>query len=181
MGFPKFILTEHLKMYQIGKSIVTNPGLESSYKKQPYSLNAFNLNLQYNNCTHIFPFYTMLICKTDLQLLFWQSPIILSDFQNLLLSLRSYNPRQNYLRKFCPSCPLSYATTLFLKWQFCGKKSPSPSWMFLPTNAQGWGFLLNTRRHCFLGKGEREELVQLRPLEKCSASIQFSQQFCSRL
>ena len=77
MGFPKFILTEHLKMYQIGKSIVTNPGLESSYKKQPYSVNAFNLNLQYNNCTHIFPFYTMLICKTDLQLLFWQSPIIL--------------------------------------------------------------------------------------------------------
>ena len=184
MGFPKLILTEHLEIYQISKSIVTNPGLESSNKKESYSLDVFKINQQFqNNITvHIFTFYTIMIGKTDLQnLLFWQSPILLSDFQNLLLSLRSYNPGQNYLRKFCPSCPLSYATKLFLKQQVCGKKSPSPSSMLLPTNAQGSGFLLNTQQHCFHGKGEREELVQLQCFEKCSPSVQFSQEFCPRL
>ena len=91
---------------------------------------------------------------------------------------RDYNPGQNYLRKFSPSCPLSYATKLFPKRRLCGKKTPSPNSMLLPTNAQGSGFLLNTQQHCFQGKGEREEPVQLR---KCCPSIQFSQQFCPRL
>ena len=97
------------------------------------------------------------------------------------LWLRGYNPRQHYLRKFSPSCPLSYTTKLFPKRRLCGKKTPSPNSMLLPTNAQGSGFLLNTQQHCFQGKGEKEELVQLRCLEKCCPSIQFSQQFCSRL
>ena len=79
------------------------------------------------------------------------------------------------------SCPLSYATKLFPKRRLCGKKTPSPNSMLLPTNAQGSGFLLNTQQHCFQGKGEREEPVQLRFLEKCCPSIQFSQQFCPRL
>ena len=61
------------------------------------------------------------------------------------------------------------------------RKTPSPNSMLLPTNAQGSGFLLNTQQHCFQGKEQREELVQLRCLEKCCASIQFSQQFCPRL
>ena len=91
------------------------------------------------------------------------------------------NPGQNYLRKFSPSCPLSYATKLFPKRRLCGKETPSPDLMLLPKNAQGSGFLLNTQQHCFQGKGEREELVQLRFLEKCCPSIQFSQQFCPRL
>ena len=30
-----------------------------------------------------------------------------------------YNPRQNYLRKFSPSCPLSYTTKLFPKQHLC--------------------------------------------------------------
>ena len=93
----------------------------------------------------------------------------------------SYNPGQNYLRKFSPSCPLSYAAKLFPKRRLCGKKTPSPNSMLLPTNAQGSGFLLNTQQHCFQGKGEREEPVQLRCLEKCFPSIQFSKQFCPRL
>ena len=97
------------------------------------------------------------------------------------LWLRGYNPRQHYLRKFSPSCPLSYTTKLFPKRRLCGKKTPSPNSMLLPTNAQGSGFLLNTQQHCFQGKGEKEEPVQLRCLEKCCPSIQFSQQFCSRL
>ena len=91
-----------------------------------------------------------------------------------------YNPWQNYSRKFSPSCPLSYATKLFPKRRLCGKKTPSPNSMLLPTNAQGSGFLLNTQ-HYFQGKGEREEPVQLQRLEKCFRSIQFSQQFCPRL
>ena len=91
------------------------------------------------------------------------------------------NPGQNYLRKFSPSCPLSYTTKLFPKRRLCGKETPSPDLMLLPKNAQGSGFLLNTQQHCFQGKGEREELVQLRFLEKCCQSIQFSQQFCPRL
>ena len=91
---------------------------------------------------------------------------------------RDYNPGQNYLRKFSPSCPLSYATKLFPKRRLCGKKTPSPNSMLLPTNVQGSGFLLNTQQHCFQGKGEREEPVQLR---KCCPSIQFFQQFCPRL
>ena len=41
------------------------------------------------------------------------------------------------------------------KRRLCGKKTPSPNSMFLPTNAQGSGFLLNTQQHCFQGKGER--------------------------
>ena len=39
---------------------------------------------------------------------------------------------------------------------------------------------INTQQHCFQGKGEREEPVQLRCLENCCPSIQFSQQFCPR-
>ena len=89
--------------------------------------------------------------------------------------------KTTWMRRFSPSCPPSYATKLFPKRCLCGKKSPSPSSMLLHTNAQGSGFLLNTQRHCFQGKGEREELVQLWCLEKCSPSIQFSQQFCSSL
>ena len=87
--------------------------------------------------------------------------------------LSSYNPGQNYLRKFSPSCPLSYATKLFLKRRLCGKKTPSPNSMLLPTNAQGSGFLLNTQQHCFQGKGYRYG----RCFEKCSPSMQFSQRF----
>ena len=90
---------------------------------------------------------------------------------------KSYNPRQNYLRKFSPSCPLSYATKLFPKRRLCGKKTPSPDSMLLPTNAQGSGFLLNTQQHCSQGKGEREEQVQPRFLEKCCPSIQFLNSF----
>ena len=41
----------------------------------------------------------------------------------------SYNPGQNYLRKFSPSCPLSYAAKLFPKRRLCGKKTPSPNSM----------------------------------------------------
>ena len=44
---------------------------------------------------------------------------------------RGYNPGQNYLRKFSPSCPLSYATKLFPKRRLCGKKTPSPNSMLL--------------------------------------------------
>ena len=98
-----------------------------------------------------------------------------------LVNIHSHNPGQNYLRKFFPSCPLSYATKVFPKRRLCGKKTPSPNSMLLPTNAQGSGFLLNTQQHCFQGKGEREEPVQLRCLEKCCPSIQFSQHFCPRL
>ena len=75
---------------------------------------------------------------------------------------------------FSPSSPLSYATKLSPKRRLCGKKTPSPNSMLLPTNAQGSGFLLNTQQHCFHAKGEREEPVQLRCLEKYSPSIQFS-------
>ena len=92
-----------------------------------------------------------------------------------------FNPGQNYLRKFSPSCPLFYPTKLFPKRRLCGKKAPSPNSMWLPINAQGSGFLLNTQQHCFQGKGEREEPAQLRCWEKCCPSIQFSQQFCPRL
>ena len=68
---------------------------------------------------------------------------------------KNNNPGQNYLRKFSPSCPLSYATKLFPKRRLCGKKTPSPNSMLLPTNAQGSGFLLNTQQHCFQGKEGR--------------------------
>ena len=61
------------------------------------------------------------------------------------------------------------------------KKNPSPNSMLLPTNAKGSGFPLNTQQHCFQGKGEREEPVQLWCFQKCCPSIQFSQQFCPRL
>ena len=85
------------------------------------------------------------------------------------------------MRKVSPSCPLSYATKLFPKRRLCGKKTPSPNSMLLPTNAQGSGFLLNTQQHCFQGKGQRKEPVQLRCLEKCFPSMQFSQQFLSKI
>ena len=87
-----------------------------------------------------------------------------------------YNPGQNYLRKFSPSCPLSYATKLFPKRRLCGKKTPSPNSMLLPTKAQGSGFLLNTQ-HCFQGKGEREEPVQLRCLENAVQVYNFLNSF----
>ena len=114
---------------------------------------------------------------------FWQFLLTFRPkiLPSVLSVMSTYNPGQNYLRKFSPSCPLSYATKLFPKRRLCGKKTPSPNSMLLPTNAQGSGFLLNTQQHCFQGKGEREEPVQLRCLEKCCPSIQFSRQFCPRL
>ena len=89
--------------------------------------------------------------------------------------------RTKLLEKVFPSCALSYATKLFPKRRLCGKKNPSPNSILLPTNAQGSGFPLNTQQHCFQGKGEREEPVQLWCFQKCCPSIQFSQQFCPRL
>ena len=87
--------------------------------------------------------------------------------------------RTKLLEKVFPIMSTFIPTKLFPKARhLCGKKSPSPSSMLLPTNAQGTGFLLNTQQHCFQRKGEREQPVQLRCLEKCSPSIQFSQQFC---
>ena len=41
----------------------------------------------------------------------------------------------------------------------------------------GIRLFLNTQQHCFQGKGEREEPVQLWCLEKCPPSIQFSLSF----
>ena len=64
-----------------------------------------------------------------------------------------YNPRQNYLRKFSSSCPLFCATKLFPKQCLCGKKTPSPNSMLLPTNVQGSGFFLNTQQHLLSGEG----------------------------
>ena len=95
-----------------------------------------------------------------------------------------YNPGQNYLNEkvfpimstFLRNKTISEMTPLI-----CRKKYPSPSSMLLPRNTQGSGFLLNTQQHCFQGKGEWKETVQLRCLEKCSPSIKFSQQFCPRL
>ena len=122
----------------------------------------------------LYIFYAMLV-QISRRYDFMLSSVIISCI------VMTCNPGQNYLRKFSPSCPLSYATKLFPKRRLCGKETPSPDLMLLPKNAQGSGFLLNTQQHCFQGKGEREELVQLRFLEKCCPSIQFSQQFCPRL
>ena len=119
--------------------------------------------------------------ELPLHLILWKRPVKYNCMNEPNQERMSYNPGQNYLRKFSPSCPLSYATKLFPKRRLCGKKTPSPNSMLLPTNAQGSGFLLNTQQHCFQGKGEREEPVQLRCFEKCCLSIQFSQQFCPRL
>ena len=81
-----------------------------------------------------------------------------------------------------PQTPVSLRRSFRKSVSIYPRSAPaSPNSMLLPTNAQGSGFLLNTQQHCFQGKGEREEPVQLRFLEKCCASIQFSQQFCPRL
>ena len=45
------------------------------------------------------------------------------------------------------------------------KKTPSLNSVLLATNTLGSGFLLNTQHHCFQGKGEREEPVQLRYMD----------------
>ena len=90
--------------------------------------------------------------------------------------------RTKLLDKVFPIMPTFLRNKTISKTRrLCGKKTPSPNSMLLPTNAQGSGFLLNTQQHCFQGKGEREEPVQLRCLEKCCPGIQFSQQFCPRL
>ena len=70
------------------------------------------------------------------------------------------------LEKVYPIMSTFLHNKLFPKRRLCGKKSPYPSFMLLPTNAQGSGFLLNTQQHCFQGKGEREEPVQLRRFKK---------------
>ena len=57
------------------------------------------------------------------------------------------------------------------------KPLPPIQCSFQSTNAQGSAFLLNIQQHCFQGKGEREEPVQLRCLEKCFPSIQFLNSF----
>ena len=57
------------------------------------------------------------------------------------------------------------------------KENPYPNLMLLATNAQGSGFLLNTWQHCFQGKGEREELVQLQCLEECPQVCNFLNSF----
>ena len=114
----------------------------------------------------------------------WQKLIILEHsviYQIRWNTVVTFNSGQNYLRKFSPSCPLSYGNKTISRTTYCGQKTPSPNSMLLPTNAQGSGFLLNTQQHCFQGKGEREEPVQLRCLEKCCPSIKFSQQFYPRL
>ena len=89
--------------------------------------------------------------------------------------------RTKLLEKVFPIMSTFLRNKTISRTTYCGEKSPSPNSMLLPTNAQGSGFLLNTQQHCFQGKGEREKPVQLRCLEKCCPSIQFSQQFCPRL
>ena len=58
---------------------------------------------------------------------------------------------------FLSNKTISKTTTLW-------KEIPFPQFNVAssPTNARGSGFLLNTQQHCFQGKGEREEPVQLR-------------------
>ena len=60
-----------------------------------------------------------------------------SVLQSAIQASCSYNPGQNCLRKFSPSCPLSYATKLFPKRRLCGKKTPSPNSMLLPHKRPG--------------------------------------------
>ena len=140
------------------------------------TINFFKAQYQCAYSPHclLYIFYGMLV-QISRRYDFMLSSVIISCI------VMTCNPGQNYLRKFSPSCPLSYTTKLFPKRRLCGKKTPSPDSMLLAKNAQGSGFLLNTQQHCFQGKGEREEPVQLRFLEKCCPSIQFSQQFCPRL
>ena len=112
----------------------------------------------------------------------FQSPGIESsnhlDFYNLMSSLQS---RTKLLEKVSPIMSTFPRNKTISKTTPLRKENPFPNSMLLPTNAQGSGFLLNTQQHCFQGKGQREESVQLRCLEKCCPSIQFSQQFCLRL
>ena len=61
------------------------------------------------------------------------------------------------------------------------KENPFPQFNVASNKRPGIRHSLNTHQHCFQGKGEREEPVKLRCLEKCCPSIQFSQQFCPRL
>ena len=73
-------------------------------------MDAFNINLQFqnNNCTHIFPFYTIFIMIriTDLHLLFWQSPIFFKRFPKLIAKSKELQSRTKLLEKVLPiMCP----------------------------------------------------------------------------
>ena len=61
------------------------------------------------------------------------------------------------------------------------KENPFPQSNVAFHKHPGIRLSLDTQQHCFQGKGEREEPVQVLCLEKCCPSIQFSQQFCPRL
>ena len=74
--------------------------------------------------------------------------------------------RTKLLEKVLPIMSTFLRNKTISRTTYCGEKSPSRNSMLLPTNAQGSGFLLNTQQHCFQRKGEREEPVQLRCLEK---------------
>ena len=80
---------------------------------------------------------------------------------NLIFALSLLQSRTKLLEKVFPIMSAFLRNKTISKTTPCGKTSPSPSSMLLPSNAQGLGFLLNTQQHCFQEKGEWEELVQL--------------------
>ena len=66
----------------------------------------------------------------------------------------TYNPRQNYLRKFPPSCPLSYATKLFPKRRLWGKKTLPPIQCCFPQTPRDQAFFWIHNNIAFRERGE---------------------------
>ena len=69
--------------------------------------------------------------------------------------LQIYNPGQNYLRKFSPSCPFSYATKLFPKTTPLRKGNPFPQ--FNVASPKRPGIRLSCEYTTTLLSGEGEE------------------------
>ena len=63
---------------------------------------------------------------------------------------------------------------------FAERKPLPPIQCCFPQTSRDQAFFW-IHKNCFQGKGEREKPLQLRCLEKCCPSTQFSQQFCPRL
>ena len=66
---------------------------------------------------------------------------------------RDYNPGQNYLRKFSPTCPLSYATKLFQNDAFVERKPLPPIQCCFPQTSRDQALFWIHNNIAFRGRG----------------------------
>ena len=114
--------------------------------------------------------------------LFLMSPVYYSGpCKNEYHTVKKRQSRTKLLEKVFPIMSIFLRNKTISKTTPLRKENPFPQFNVASHKRPGTRLSFEYTKTLLSGEGEKKEPVQLRCLEKCCPSIQFSQQFCPRL